>query len=92
MASLASARAEVAAGLGLIAYIDHLGVRPDERGGGAGSALVAFAHGLLDSAGVASTLLHHALPNPRSTPFWYSHGYQPRWTLWVRRAFHGVSS
>ena len=30
------------------AYIDHLGVRPDVRGSGAGSALTAFAHDLLD--------------------------------------------
>ncbi|MGZ3142085.1 GNAT family N-acetyltransferase [Lentzea chajnantorensis] len=67
------------------AYLGHLGVRPDARGSGAGSALVAHAHAVLDGAGVASTLLHHALPNPRSTPFWYSHGYRPRWTTWVRR-------
>jgi GNAT superfamily N-acetyltransferase len=67
------------------AYLGHLGVRPDVRGTGAGSALAAHAHGVLDAAGVASTLLHHALPNPRSTPFWYSQGYRPRWTLWVRR-------
>ncbi|NGY58713.1 GNAT family N-acetyltransferase [Lentzea sp. NEAU-D13] len=78
------------------AYLGHLGVRPDVRGGGAGSALVAHVHDVLDRAGVASTLLHHALPNPRSTPFWYSHGYRPRWTLWVRRpalrSSSGVSS
>jgi ribosomal protein S18 acetylase RimI-like enzyme len=78
------------------AYLGHLGVRPDARGSGAGSALVAHVHSLLDGAGVASTLLHHALPNPRSTPFWYSHGYRPRWTTWVRRpalrSSHGVSS
>jgi GNAT superfamily N-acetyltransferase len=66
-------------------YLGHLGVRPDVRGSGAGSALVAHLHDVLDRAGVASTLLHHALPNPRSTPFWYSHGYRPRWTTWVRR-------
>lgn len=78
------------------AYLAHLGVRPDVRGTGAGSALVAHAHSVLDDAGVASTLLHHALPNPRSTPFWYSNGYRPRWTVWVRRpalrASTGVSS
>ncbi|MFS8103691.1 GNAT family N-acetyltransferase [Lentzea alba] len=78
------------------AYLGHLGVLPDARGTGAGSALVAHAHAVLDGAGVASTLLHHALPNPRSTPFWYSHGYRPRWTLWARRpalrTSHGVSS
>ncbi|MEU0885132.1 GNAT family N-acetyltransferase [Lentzea sp. NPDC005914] len=78
------------------AYLGHLGVRPDARGSGAGGALVRHAHSLLDASGVASTLLHHALPNPRSTPFWYSHGYRPSWTLWVRRpalrTSHGVSS
>lgn len=78
------------------AYLGHLGVRPDVRGTGAGSALAAHAHGVLDAAGVASTLLHHALPNPRSTPFWYSQGYRPRWTLWARRpalrSSHGVSA
>ncbi|WP_053733187.1 GNAT family N-acetyltransferase [Nocardia sp. NRRL S-836] len=67
------------------AYFGHLGVRPDARGTGAGSALVAHVHSVMDRSGVASTLLHHALPNPRSTPFWYSHGYRPRWTTWVRR-------
>ncbi|MCG8921522.1 GNAT family N-acetyltransferase [Lentzea sp. CC55] len=67
------------------AYLAHLGVRPDARGTGAGSVLTAHAHDVLDRAGVASTLLHHALPNPRPTPFWYSHGYRPRWTVWVRR-------
>lgn len=77
-------------------YLGHLGVRPDARGTGAGNALVRHVHSLMDSSGVASTLLHHALPNPRSTPFWYSHGYQPKWTLWVRRpalrSSSGVSS
>ncbi|MET9228387.1 GNAT family N-acetyltransferase [Lentzea sp. NPDC003310] len=78
------------------AYLGHLGVRPDARGTGAGSALVKHAHAVLDDADVASTLLHHALPNPRSTPFWYSHGYRPGWTVWVRRpasrSRYGVSA
>lgn len=78
------------------AYLAHLGVLPDARGSGAGNALVTHAHSVLDGAGVASTLLHHALPNPRSTPFWYSHGYRPRWTPWARRpalrSSPGVSS
>lgn len=78
------------------AYFGHLGVQPDARGSGAGSALVAHVHDVMDRNGVASTLLHHALPNPRSTPFWYSHGYRPRWTSWVRRpalrSTPGVSS
>ena len=74
------------------AYLGHLGVRPDARSTGAGSALLAHAHRVLDDAGVASTLLHHALPNPRSTPFWYSNGYRPRWTTWVRRPASRASS
>ncbi|WP_433265898.1 GNAT family N-acetyltransferase [Actinosynnema sp. CS-041913] len=68
-----------------VAYLGLLGVREAVRGGGVGSALVAHAHRRLDEAGVAVTLLHHALPNPRSTPFWYSHGYRPLWTTWQRR-------
>ncbi|MEU4444400.1 GNAT family N-acetyltransferase [Actinosynnema sp. NPDC050801] len=68
-----------------VAYIGLLGVREDARGGGIGAALTDHAHGLLDEAGVGVTLLHHALPNPLSTPFWYSHGYRPLWTTWQRR-------
>ena len=68
-----------------VAYLGLLGVRGDARGGGIGSALADHAHELLDDAGVGVTLLHHALPNPLSTPFWYSHGYRPLWTTWQRR-------
>lgn len=68
-----------------VAYIGLLGVREDARGGGVGAALADHAHGLLDEAGVGVTLLHHALPNPLSAPFWYSHGYRPLWTTWQRR-------
>ncbi|TWP46322.1 GNAT family N-acetyltransferase [Lentzea tibetensis] len=67
------------------AYIGMLGVRDGLRGRGVGASLVAHAHKVLDEAGVQTTLLHHAYPNPRSTPFWYSQGYQPVWTMWVRR-------
>ncbi|GGP57664.1 GNAT family N-acetyltransferase [Saccharothrix coeruleofusca] len=66
------------------AYIPMLGVRSEARGTGVGSALVRHVHGLLDGAGVAVTLLHHAPLNPLSTPFWYSHGYRPLWTTWTR--------
>ncbi|QQQ76004.1 GNAT family N-acetyltransferase [Saccharothrix sp. 6-C] len=68
-----------------VAYIGLLGVREDARGGGVGAALADHAHRLLDGAGVGVTLLHHALPNPLSAPFWYSHGYRPLWTTWQRR-------
>jgi ribosomal protein S18 acetylase RimI-like enzyme len=68
-----------------VAYVGLLGVREDVRGAGVGAALADHAHGVLDRAGVGVTLLHHALPNPLSTPFWYSHGYRPLWTTWQRR-------
>jgi GNAT superfamily N-acetyltransferase len=68
-----------------MAYLAQLGVRAKVRGAGIGSALANHAHRRLDDAGIALTLLHHALPNPRSTPFWYSHGYRPLWTTWQRR-------
>ncbi|PWW64265.1 GNAT family N-acetyltransferase [Actinokineospora spheciospongiae] len=68
-----------------VAYLASLGVTAAERGTGIGSALAAHAHRVLDDEGIPVTLLHHALPNPRSTPFWYSHGYRPLWTMWLRR-------
>jgi GNAT superfamily N-acetyltransferase len=68
-----------------VGYVGCIYVRDEARGGGVGSALVAEAHRALESAGVAVTLLHHSLSNPRSTPFWYSHGYRPLWTVWQRR-------
>ncbi|OLR90672.1 hypothetical protein BJP25_29130 [Actinokineospora bangkokensis] len=71
-----------------VAYLASLGVTAACRGGGIGNALARFAHDVLDASGLPATLLHHALPNPRSTPFWYSHGYRPLWTTWVRRPAH----
>lgn len=68
-----------------IGYIGVAGVAPGARGRGVGGALVAHGHRMLARAGVAATLLHHALANPRSTPFWYRHGYRPLWTTWQRR-------
>jgi GNAT superfamily N-acetyltransferase len=68
-----------------VGYIDCMYVRPEIRGAGVGSALVAVGHQALAAVGAQATLLHHALPNPMSTPFWYSHGYRPLWTIWQRR-------
>ncbi len=68
-----------------VGFVSCLYVRAAERGAGVGSALVAEGHRALDDAGLAMTLLHHTLPNPRSTPFWYSHGYRPLWTYWRRQ-------
>ena len=67
------------------AYLGLGGVRADVRGTGIGSALVTHVHRELDAAGIAVTLLHYAVPNPRSVPFWSIHGYRPLWTSWNRR-------
>lgn len=67
------------------AYIGILVVAAHARGGGVGGALIRHVHRVLDEEGIAATLLHHALPNPRSTPFWYGQGYRPLWTSWQRR-------
>ena len=68
-----------------VAYLGTLSVRPEERGSGVGTALVAELHRQLDAAGVAVTLLHHGLLNPLSAPFWNRMGYRPLWTNWEIR-------
>jgi GNAT superfamily N-acetyltransferase len=73
-----------------IAYVDCLGVFPGSRGAGVGTALLAHAHRALDEAGVPLTLLHHALPNPLSTPTYGRHGYRPLWTVWETRPVTGL--
>ena len=67
-----------------VGYLETMSVTAALRGSGLGSALVTHAHAALDAVAPA-TLLHHALPNPLSTPFWYRHGYRPLWTTWQRR-------
>ncbi|MBA8931585.1 GNAT superfamily N-acetyltransferase [Kutzneria viridogrisea] len=68
-----------------VAYLGATSVATGSRGRGIGSALVAHAHRVLDEAGVELTILHHAVPNPRSAPFWAAQGYRPLWTIWQRR-------
>jgi hypothetical protein len=68
-----------------VAYLYLMGVAASERGGGIGAALAERAHREIDAAGVAATLLHHALPSPLSTPFWAIQGYRPLWTGWEAR-------
>jgi GNAT superfamily N-acetyltransferase len=68
-----------------VAYILLTGVEADQRGQGAGAALAARAHQEIAAAGVAVTLLHYALPNPLSVPFWSAQGYRPLWTVWEAR-------
>ncbi|RZQ64449.1 GNAT family N-acetyltransferase [Amycolatopsis suaedae] len=68
-----------------VGYINSMAVSTAARGTGVGTALTAHTHQIFDEAGVDVALLHHALANPRSTPFWYSQGYRPLWTYWYRR-------
>jgi GNAT superfamily N-acetyltransferase len=68
-----------------VGYLGSTFVDPSVRGTGVGAALHAHADAALLDAGAELTLLHHAVPNPRSTPFWYRQGYRPLWTHWQRR-------
>ncbi|HVV14342.1 GNAT family N-acetyltransferase [Amycolatopsis sp.] len=68
-----------------VGYLSSLHVAEAARSSGVGSALAAHAHQLFDESGVDAVLLHHALANPTSTPFWYGQGYRPLWTYWHRR-------
>jgi GNAT superfamily N-acetyltransferase len=68
-----------------VGYLGSMYVDPRVRGTGIGSALHAVADAALAAAGAEVTLLHHTVPNPRSTPFWYRLGYRPLWTHWQRR-------
>lgn len=70
---------------GTTVYLQTMFVRPDERSGGLGAALVKRAHDELDARGISTTLLHHAQMNPLSAPFWNRMGYRPLWTGWETR-------
>jgi GNAT superfamily N-acetyltransferase len=67
------------------AYLQTMFVRPGERSGGIGAALVRHVHGELDARGVDLTLLHYAQVNPLSAPFWHRMGYRPLWSTWEAR-------
>jgi GNAT superfamily N-acetyltransferase len=70
---------------GVTVYLQTMFVRPGERGGGVGAALVRHAHDVLDARGIAITLLHYSQLNPLSVPFWNRMGYRPLWTGWEVR-------
>jgi predicted N-acetyltransferase YhbS len=75
-----------------VAYLGTMSVRPEHRGSGVGTALVARLHRELDTSGVAVTLLHHAQLNPLSAPFWSRMGYRPLWTSWEIRPARAFTS
>jgi GNAT superfamily N-acetyltransferase len=70
---------------GATAYLQTMFVRPGERGGGVGAALVRHVHSELDARGIDLTLLHYSQVNPLSVPFWHRMGYRPLWTTWETR-------
>ncbi len=70
---------------GVTAYLQTMFVRPDERSGGIGAALVRHVHRELDARGIDMILLHHAQQNPLSAPFWHRMGYRPLWSTWEAR-------
>jgi GNAT superfamily N-acetyltransferase len=70
---------------GVTVYLQTIFVRPGDRGGGVGEALVRHVHAVLDARGVDTTLLHFAQLNPLSAPFWSRMGYRPLWTGWEVR-------
>jgi GNAT superfamily N-acetyltransferase len=70
---------------GVTVYLQTMFVRPGDRGGGVGEALVRHLHAVLDARGVDTTLLHYAQLNPLSAPFWSRMGYRPLWTGWEVR-------
>jgi GNAT superfamily N-acetyltransferase len=70
---------------GATAYLQTMFVRPGERSGGTGAALVQHVHEALDTRGVDLTLLHYAQVNPLSAPFWHRMGYRPLWLTWEAR-------
>jgi GNAT superfamily N-acetyltransferase len=70
---------------GATAYLRTMFVRPDQRGTGAGAALIRQVHDELDARGIDVTLLHYAQVNPLSGPFWSRMGYRPLWTSWEAR-------
>ncbi len=81
--------AEMSIAGGCAAYLGEAYVEPAARGCGAGRALASAAHAALDDAGIPLTMLHVALPNPLSVPFWHRMGYRPLWTMWQRRPASG---
>ncbi len=67
------------------AYLELMYVTPQERGQGAGPALVERLHQQARTAGVAVTLLHYDQVNPLAGPFWNRQGYRPLWYIWEIR-------
>jgi hypothetical protein len=68
-----------------VAYLLLMGVRAGERARGVGAALASRLNAETEASHVPVTLLHYALVNPLSAPFWSQQGYRPLWTCWEAR-------
>lgn len=67
------------------AYVGYMVVAQEVRGRGIGTVLVNQAHHAMDAHGFDASLLHYAIQNPLSGPFWHRMGYRPLWTTWEVR-------
>lgn len=63
-----------------VAYLQSMYVLPQERGDGIGEMLTRQFHREVAAAAAPVALLHYALLNPLSVPFWSRQGYRPLWT------------
>lgn len=63
-----------------VAYLLSMFVVPAHRGAGIGAMLTRQFHREVRSAGIPVALLHYAVLNPLSVPFWSRQGYRPLWT------------
>lgn len=63
-----------------VAYLQSMYVLPEQRGRGIGEMLTRHFHREVAAAAVPVALLHYAVLNPLSVPFWSRQGYRPLWT------------
>lgn len=68
-----------------VAYLLLMGVRAGRRARGVGAGLASRLNAETEASHVPVTLLHYALLNPLSAPFWSQQGYRPLWTCWEAR-------
>lgn len=69
-------------------YLASMFVTPPARGLGGAAMLDEAAYQLTLERGWSALLLHHAVANPWSAPFWARQGYRPLMTTWMRRPLH----
>jgi ribosomal protein S18 acetylase RimI-like enzyme len=63
-----------------VAYLLSMYVLPEQRSRGIGDMLTRQFHREVAAAALPVALLHYAVLNPLSVPFWSRQGYRPLWT------------